>query len=149
MFSELCMLKTRHYCALRILHAQGWQSSHDDVIQWKQFLRYWPFVGGMHRSSVNSPHKGQWSGALMFSLICAWINGWVNTSEAGDLRRHRAPYDITLMGPGYVEDRYVGYWFSGAWDRIIHRELCPGHGCWCPGPLRLQAINSHGIDFVR
>ena len=35
----------------------------------------------------NSPHKGQWRGALMFSLICVWINGWVNNREAGDLRR--------------------------------------------------------------
>ena len=26
----------------------------------------------------NSPHKGQWRGALIFSLICARINGWVN-----------------------------------------------------------------------
>ena len=51
---------------------------HDDVIKWKHFPRYWPFVRGIHRSSVNSPHKGQWRGALMFSLICAWINGWVN-----------------------------------------------------------------------
>ena len=30
------------------------------------------------------PHKGQWRVALMFSLICAWINGWVNNREAGD-----------------------------------------------------------------
>ena len=46
---------------------------------------------------VNSPHKGQWRGALMLSLICAWINGWVNNGEAGDLRRHRAHYDVTVM----------------------------------------------------
>ena len=44
---------------------------HDDVIKWKDFPRYWPFVRGIHRSPVNSPHKGQWRGALMFSLICA------------------------------------------------------------------------------
>ena len=42
---------------------------HDDVIKWKHFPRYWPFVRGIHRSPVNSPHKGQWRGALMFSLI--------------------------------------------------------------------------------
>ena len=58
--------------------------SHDDVIKWKHFPRYWPFVRGIHRSPVNSPHKGQWRGALMFSLICVWINGWVNNREAGD-----------------------------------------------------------------
>ena len=44
------------------------------------------------------PHKkGQWRGALMFSLICVWINGWVNNREAGDLRGYRAHYDITVM----------------------------------------------------
>ena len=46
---------------------------------------------------VNSPHKGQWRGALMFSLICAWINAWVNDREAGDLGRHRAHYDTIIM----------------------------------------------------
>ena len=46
---------------------------------------------------VNSPHKGQWRGALMFSLICTWINDWVNNREAGDLRRHRAHHDVTVM----------------------------------------------------
>ena len=51
---------------------------HDDAIQLKYFPRYWPFVRGIHRSPVNSQHKGQWRGALMFSLIFTWINGWVN-----------------------------------------------------------------------
>ena len=69
----------------------------NDVIKWKHFLRYWPFVRGIHRSPVNSQHKGQWRGAFMFSLICAWINGWVNNGEAGDLRCHRAHYDDTVM----------------------------------------------------
>ena len=46
---------------------------------------------------VNSSHKGQWCGALMFSLICAWISGWANNLEAGDLRRHRGHYDVTVM----------------------------------------------------
>ena len=46
---------------------------------------------------VNSPRKGQWRGALMFSLICVWINGWVNNREAGDLRRHRAHYVVIVM----------------------------------------------------
>ena len=64
----------------------------DDVIKWKHFPRYWPFVRGIHRSPVNSPHKGQWRGALMFSLICVWINCWVNNCESGDLRRYRAHY---------------------------------------------------------
>ena len=53
-------------------------SEPDDVIKWKHFPRTWPFVRGIYRSPVTSPHKGQWHGALMFSLICAWINSWVN-----------------------------------------------------------------------
>ena len=40
--------------------------------------------------------KGQWRGALMFSLICARINSWVNNGEAGDLRRHRDHYDVIV-----------------------------------------------------
>ena len=46
---------------------------------------------------VNSPHKGQWRGALMFSLICERINSWVNNGEAGGLRRHRGHYDVIVM----------------------------------------------------
>ena len=71
--------------------------SHDDVIKRKHFPRYWPFVRRIHRSPVNSSHKGQWRAALMFSLICFWINGWVNIREAGDLRRYRTHYDVTVM----------------------------------------------------
>ena len=70
---------------------------HDDVIKWNHFPRYWPFVRGIYRSPVNSLHKGQWRGALMFSLICACINGWVNNGEAGDLRRRRAHFDVIVM----------------------------------------------------
>ena len=71
--------------------------SHDDVIKWKHFLRYWPFVRGIHQSPVNSPHKGQWRRALMFSFFCLQTNGWANNREAGDLRRHRAHYEVIVM----------------------------------------------------
>ena len=50
--------------------SSGCLSRYDDIIKWKHFPRYWPFVRGIHRPPVNSPHKGQWRGALMFSLIC-------------------------------------------------------------------------------
>ena len=39
-------------------------------------------------SPANSPHKGQWR---------ELFNGWVKYREAGDLRRHRALYDVTVM----------------------------------------------------
>ena len=61
------------------------------------FARNWPFVREIHRSPVNFPHKGQWLGALMFSLIYAWINDWVNNREAGDLRRQHGHYDVIVM----------------------------------------------------
>ena len=70
---------------------------HDDVIKWKHFPRYRTFVWGIHRSLVNPPHKGQWRGTLIFSLICAWTNGWVINRDAGDLRRHHAHNDVTVM----------------------------------------------------
>ena len=70
---------------------------HDDVIKWKHFPRYWPFVRGIYRSPVNSAHRGQWRGALMFSFICAWINGWANNREAGDWRRHQAHHDVNVI----------------------------------------------------
>ena len=87
--------------------------THDDVIKWKHFPRYWPFVRGIHRSPVNSPHKGQWRGDLMFCLICVWINDWEYNREAGDLRRYRTHYDVTVM---------------------FLQEVCykrsRGHSCW-------------------
>ena len=46
---------------------------------------------------VNFPHKGQWCGDLMFSSICAWTKCCVNNRDAGDLRRHRAHFDIAVM----------------------------------------------------
>ena len=70
---------------------------HNDIIKRKHFPRYWPFERWIRRSLVNSLHKGQWCRALMFSLICAWINDWVNNHEAGGLRCHLAHYDVTGM----------------------------------------------------
>ena len=70
---------------------------HDDGIKWKHFTRHWSFVRGIHLSPVNSSHKGQWSGALMLSLICFGTNGWVNNRDAGVLRCHRVYYDVTVI----------------------------------------------------
>ena len=77
---------------------------------------------GIHRSPVNSPHKGQWHGALMFSLICALIHVWANNREAGDLRRHRAHYDVTVIFDLYGKQ---------AWDNItfIIQMLCKTTHC--------------------
>ena len=99
-------------------------SIHDYVIQWKYFPRYWPFVRGIH--PVNSPHKGQWRGALMFSLICARINGSVNNGEAGDWRRNHAHYDVTVMSwmSLFVPAHLAYFWhhtphICGAWTYTV------------------------------
>ena len=63
----------------------------------KNIFRVTGLLWGTDRSPVSSPHKGHWRGALMFSLICAWINGWVNNREAGHLRRRRSHYDASVM----------------------------------------------------
>ena len=96
---------------------------HDDVIKWKLLPRYWPFVRGIHRSPVNSPYKGQWRGALMFSLICAWLNGWANNREAGDLGRHRGHYDVTAKLLCSCVAWRVLLWYV--------KYLCELCGEWC------------------
>ena len=65
---------------------------HDDVIKFSALLA---LCAG--EFPANSPHKCQWRGALVFSLICAWINAWINNRKTGDLRRHHARDDVIVM----------------------------------------------------
>ena len=102
---------------------------HDDVMKRKHFPRYWPIVRGIHRSPVNFTHKGQWHRYLMFSSICAWINGWVNTAEAGDLRRHRAHIDVTLIGTRIVVSVMVTSWHDPLTPYNISQEICTRFCC--------------------
>ena len=80
---------------------------HYNVIKQKPFPCYWPFVKGIHRSTVDSPHKDHWHGALKFSLICASTNNWTNNWDASDLRSHRVCYDVTVIK---------------AWERLAHYD---------------------------
>ena len=95
---------------------------------------------------VNSPHKGQWRGALMFSLICAWINAWVNNREAGDLRRHCGHYDVNEMAS---EQKHIIFmtWYKivvcsmWCWTVMSGIRTHPGSGStW--SIIRIQKINS-------
>ena len=70
----------------------------------------------------SSPHKGQWRGALMFFLVCVWINGWVNNHEAGDLRRYRAHYDVIVM-----EFQHWLYQLLWRWWHDIRNEIGSCH----------------------
>ena len=72
-------------------------SVHDNVIKWKYFPRDWLFVRGIHRSPVNSPHKGQWCVTWCFLWSVSEKKGWVNNRYAGKLRRHCTHYDVTVM----------------------------------------------------
>ena len=79
--------------------------SHDTSWGMNTFWSWWRYQmetcsvvkrGNMfHRSPMDSPHKGKWRGAFIFSLICAWTNGWVNNQDAGDLR-HRTHFNATV-----------------------------------------------------
>ena len=105
--------------------------------QMKIFPRYWPFVRGIHRSPVNSPHKGQWRGALMFSLIYVWIISWVNNREAGDLRRYGPLAISKILGCAYAPG--MPGTFSPpprVSDPGMHHGTCVTHVPWCmPGSL--------------
>ena len=48
---------------------------HGDVIKWKHCPRYWPFVRGIHRPPVNSPHNCQLRRVLIFDLR---LNKWLS-----------------------------------------------------------------------
>ena len=94
------------------------------MIKWKPFPSHWPFVQGIHQSPVNSPHKGRWLRALKLSLICTWIDGWVNNRKASDLRCRRPHYDVTVMMVKFLkQDKSEG--FEGC-DRPIVRK----HPIW-------------------
>ena len=87
----------------------------DDVIKWKHFPRYWPVVLGIHRSPVNSPHKGQWRGVLIFPLICVWTKYWLNNRDVDDLICYRVHYDVNAM-----------WWMTGAMFRFEILSVATG-----------------------
>ena len=78
-----------------------WHHALNDMSWWRHemetFSALLALCAGNSPVPVNSPHKGQWRGSLMFSSIYAWINDWVNNREAGDLRRQRGHYDVIVM----------------------------------------------------
>ena len=87
-------------------------------------------------------HKGQWRGALMFSLICAWINGWVNAGEAGNLRRHHTHYDVIVM-------IWRHYWpvMNPVVSRILSKRASIAELLWfiCCYPLEKAAETNNWV----
>ena len=88
--------------------------NHDDVIKWNFSAALLAFCAGNSPIIDDSPHKGQWRGALMFSLICAWTNSLANNGDACDLRRHCAYHDVTVMLRNYLVGllwpTHMSYW---------------------------------------
>ena len=98
---------------------------HDDCLQMGTFSAWLAFWVGIHRSPVNSQHKGQWRGALMFSLICAchraWTNDWVSNRETGNLIHHRAHYDVIVI---YCFASYIVHdWDNHIWLTAIRTVI--------------------------
>ena len=68
-------------------------------------------------------HKGQWHrAALMFSVICVYIDGRVNNREAGNLRRHRAHYDVIVMNETPTKRKSHNMWTK--FDRGYEIRTC-------------------------
>ena len=112
-------------------------------------------VRGIHMSPVNSPHKGQWRGAMMFSLTCAWINDWVNNREAGDLRRHRAHYDVTVMVQNlpcvYLSRCCMFSCYIGTQDIkcFIYYIIRQSGHIWCKVMLAPKIMRHHVLTSAR
>ena len=93
------------------------------------------------------PHKGQWRGALIYYFICAWINGWINNHEAGDLRRHRDHYDVILM----VQTGMLTHWTT---IPVTTTPISVQPRSWTDGmPQKSHSVSSHALgrqhsDFV-
>ena len=89
--ATVCVMTVHNLWIYRQLRATWWRH------QMETCFALLALCAGYSSVTGEFPSKVQWRGALMFSLICAWINGWINSREAGDLRRHRAHYDVIVM----------------------------------------------------
>ena len=115
------------FFALLAIYERG---NHRSLIAWwrhqmETFSALLTICAGNSPVPVNFPHKGQWRGALMFALICVWINAWVNNRKAGDLRRYCAHYDIIVMFP-LQRASNVQLWF--------HYLMSTWTSCWTNSP---------------
>ena len=112
------------------------------------FALDWPFVRGNHRSPVNSPHKGQSRRALVFSLICVWIKGWVNNREVGDLRCHCAHYDVIVMGYNRISFVPVDRADARHPDQHVLDHSTILSGRWL-APISPQSVRIWGVHHLQ
>ena len=109
---------------------------HDDIIKWKHFLCNWPFVWGIHRSPVDSTHKGQWRGALILSLIPLITQAlWLNTVSISDTLVYN--WFNQVLYCLLINPLVNGKW----WDVISYWSAL-----WYALVLQHQAISIYNVD---
>ena len=113
-----------HDCGIAIPCSSWWRH------QMETHSALLALYAGIHRSTAISPHEGQWRGALMFSLICAWINGSANTRDAGDLRRHGAHNGVIVMCVYLICVWGLGLRVSVVVALILDKALASGGEYW-------------------
>ena len=97
------MLSTGNECNFggrnsnQISYSSGMMWIHDDVIIWKELPHYWPFVRGITGHRWIPLTKASGAELWCFLWSAPWINGCVNNRDVGNLRRHRAHYDVIVM----------------------------------------------------
>ena len=101
------------------------------------FPCYWPFVRGIHRSAANSHHTGQWRGALVFSLICVWTNGWINNRDAGYNGHHSAHYDVSVMMRWIFQQFFPDIWKN---DNMLNTRWVGSSAVSCSNFSREQFV---------
>ena len=120
--------------------------------QMETFSALLALCAGNSPSPGEFPHKRQWRGALVFSLICVWLDGWVNNGEAGDLRPYSAHYDVTVMccdvpeehpmtyahGSYYVAVSTIRKIFTGSTNKFLwsFMVISDVHGPFIPNKLQ-------------
>ena len=105
----------------------------------------------IHRSTVDSPHKDQCRGAVKVLWSAPWINDWVSNREAGDLRRHRAYYDVLVMKyRGHVWDCFI--WLCYEFSIYVKIWLCNSTLCkrrfLMPSPACILKISIYVANLV-
>ena len=116
-----------------------WKSIYLSNIKLKHFPRYWPFVRGIHRSPVNSTHKGRWPWVLMFSFICTWTNDkqwrhrWSETPLHSLWRHCNVSLEYPQYRMGFLRHTRIGelgyHWFR-QWLRVYSKRCPHLNQCW-------------------
>ena len=121
--TRICSSSSSSYCNVISL----W--SHDDVINWKHFPRYWPFCGEFTGHRWIPRTKASDAELWIFSLICLWTNNWANNGNACDLRPHRLRYDVTVMLILWIGSVwFITDWSPCLFEGLNHLPLVP-HIC--------------------